>query len=186
MSLWRRICEWGTTRDEIAADWPCDRRARPGEVSYFRGVDVDAEPARVFRWLCQLKAAPYSYDWLDNGGRQSPRRLTPGLERLATGQRVMAIFELVDFVRDRSMTLVSGDSAWLGRVVVTYQALPRAGGGTRLLARLRITYRNHPIGWLARLGLPFGDWIMMRKQLLTLKELAEATADGAQAEGSGP
>jgi hypothetical protein len=177
MPFWHRIRRWGTRVDEIAAVWPCDDRARPGEISYFRAIDVEAEPERVFRWLCQLKIAPYSYDWIDNRGRQSPRQLTPGAEHLSIGQRVMVIFELIGFAQDRSMTLLTRDSAWLGQVLVSYQTLPQEGG-TRLLARLRVTYPNHPLGWFARFALPVGDWVMMRKQFLTLKALAEAEAGG--------
>jgi hypothetical protein len=54
-------------------------------------VTVHASPA-VVRWLCQLRAAPYAYDWLDNWGKQSPRQLIPGLENLKLGQTVMTIF----------------------------------------------------------------------------------------------
>ena len=175
MSFWRIICFWGARDQEVSGAWPCDDLAEPGDVSYFRAVDVAADPECVYRWLCQLKVAPYSYDLLDNGGRRSPRQLSPGAEHLAVGQRVMSIFKLVSFVPDRSMTLRSRGSRWLGEVRVTYQTLP-AGEGTRLIARLRVNYAAHPIGWIARVALPFGDWIMMRKQLLTLKELAEANA----------
>jgi len=161
------------------------RRARAAhEFSVFRAIDVDAESARVFRWLCQLKVAPYSYDWLDNAGRQSPRRLTEGVDDLEVGQRVMSIFELVDFETDRFMTLATRGSRFLAPIIVTYQTLPRAGSlphseGTRLIARLRMAFPTHFLGQFVRNGLCFGDWIMMRKQFLTLKALAEAEGDVA-------
>src|SRR3989442_14397603 len=82
-------CPWGSTAAERAQPFPCAGLVPEPAAALFRAVDV-AAPARVlFPWLCQLRVAPYSYDWIDNLGRQSPRRLTPGLERLALGQRVM-------------------------------------------------------------------------------------------------
>ncbi len=97
---------WGSTAAERGASFPCDAYVTDADAAYFRAVDVDAPFAVVFRWLCQLKAAPYSYDWIDNLGRRSPRRLTPDLERLARGQRVMTIFELVEFEHDRHLTII--------------------------------------------------------------------------------
>lgn len=145
------------------------------EAVYYRGVDVKAPPEVVFRWLCQLRAAPYSYDWLDNFGRRSPRTLTPGLENLSVGQRVMTIFELVSFESLRHMTIrIRSRSAreLFGDVIVSYVVEP-SPGGCRLLAKLAVRYPRNLWGRLMRIVLPPGDLIMMRKQLLTLRELAE-------------
>ena len=73
------------------------------DAALFRGVTVAASTTVLFRWLCQIRIAPYSYDWLDNGGRRSPPTLTPGLDVLVKGQRVMTIFDLVAFEPDRSI-----------------------------------------------------------------------------------
>lgn len=178
MSFWHRVCYWGTRPDEIKSAWPCDSRAEPGEVSVYRAIDVDAPPDRVFRWLCQLKVAPYSYDWLDNAGRRSPDRLIEGVDHLAVGQRVMSIFKLVDFETNRFMTLETKGIGPFGPVTVTYQTLPGSDSdvdstGTRLIARLRMAFPRNILGDATRIGLSFGDWIMMRKQFLTLKALAE-------------
>src|SRR5215467_14289890 len=88
---------WGTTEAERELPFPCDRWLADADDALFRAVDVEAPAAVFFRWLCQLRVAPYSYDWIDNLGHQSPRRLTPGLDALAVGQRVMSLFELVEF-----------------------------------------------------------------------------------------
>ncbi|MGH3475249.1 MAG: hypothetical protein ACRD0R_03375 [Acidimicrobiales bacterium] len=163
---------WGSTVEERAASYPCDELIdRPDRVLY-RAVDVAASAELVFRWICQLRAAPYSYDWIDNFGRRSPRRLTPGLEELEPGQRVMTIFRLASFEDGHSITLDSG-SALFGRFVVTYVAVSRGDQRSRLVVKLAFSAPPGICGLAVRKLLPMGDLVMMRKQLLTLKALAE-------------
>lgn len=168
---------WGTRAEEVTASYPCDDLCPRAEASYFRSVTVEAPAQVAFRWLCQLRVAPYSYDWIDHWGRRSPRHLTPGLERLGVGQRVMRIFELQAFELGRSLTIVNrvrgGARGLFGEVWVSYLVVPETEGSCRLLAKVLVGYPEGPVGWLARRLLPAGDWIMMRRQLLNLKALAE-------------
>ena len=156
--------------------FPCDRFLSEAGGEYFRAVGVAAPAHVMFRWLCQLKVAPYSYDLVDNFGRRSPRELTPGVENLARGQRVMTIFEIADFQEDEHLTLTLGDPRALslfGRVALSYVVLPVSEDSCRLVAKLRVLYPGRPPGSWMRWFLPWGDLLMMRKQLLTLKHLAE-------------
>ena len=167
------VREWGSTPADRALDFACDRFLdRPDDV-LFRAVAVDAAPATVFRWLCQMRVAPYSYDWIDNWGRESPRTLTPGLDDLAIGQRVL-IFDLVAFEAPHHLTLrLRNGQAVFGDVAITYRVVPQANGTSRLVAKLLVRYPPGVVGWLSRWWLPAGDLVMMRKQLLNLKALAE-------------
>lgn len=169
---------WGVEPAEKALDFACDHLPEPFDADYYRGVTVEASPAAVFRWLCQLRAAPYSYDWIDNWGRRSPRQLIPGLEVLAVGQTVMTIFELIDFEKDVHLTIRikpgTPPERLFGDVAGTYRIVPRSGGTCRLLAKLRVRYPRGLWGWLTKRFLPPGDLIMMRRQLLNLKCLAES------------
>ena len=169
------IKDWGSTASERGASYPCDPMLNAADDALFRAVDVAASPAVVFRWLCQLRAAPYSYDWIDNGGRRSPRELTPGLEALEVGQRVMRIFRLESFEPGRHLTLVLDDprgQRLFGDIVVTYQVNP-APRGSRIVAKYLIRRPGGGVRKALAGLLPAGDLIMMRKQLLTLKALAE-------------
>lgn len=153
---------WGATASERTATLPCDALS-PLSVQADRAISIDAPPQTVFAWLCQLRIAPYSYDILDNFGRRSPRRRDSELTRLHVGQRFMTLFTLHSFVYDEHITLRAKG------VAVTYAVRPD-GGGSRLHARVRFAGPR----LLARL-LALGDLVMMRKQLLTLKSLAEQT-----------
>lgn len=169
---------WGTEPEERRRAFPCDGiLPRPDHVLY-RGITINTKPEVIFRWLCQMRVAPYSYDWIDNGGRESPRTLTPGLEKLATGQSVMRIFTLVAFEQDHHLTLrlkpKSAASRTFGDIAVSYEVVPISNNACRLLVKLIARYPSSLRGKLMRAVLPWGDLIMMRRQLLNIKQLAEA------------
>ena len=152
---------WGATSSERTEAMPCDPLASDAAIRADRAISIDAPPAIVFAWLCQLRVAPYSYDILDNFGRRSPRRRDPELMNLGVGQRFMTLFTLHSFADGRHITVRTN------RVAVTYAVQPR-GAGARL--HVRVLFEGpRLIGRLAALG----DLVMMRKQLLTLKSLAE-------------
>jgi hypothetical protein len=171
---------WGTTAAERALPFPCDRLIPAPDAALYRGVSVAAPAAVVYRWLCQLRVAPYSYDWIDNLGRQSPRRLTPGLDDLAVGQEVMRIFTLAGFERNRHLTIRTKPQITILQLVEdlagTYLVVPAEGDTCRLLVKLVVRYPPGLAGRLAGWFLPWGDLVMMRRQLLNLKKLAERSA----------
>lgn len=177
------VTQWGSTSAERARPYPCDRFLGPPETTLFRAIDVAAPASASFRWLCQLRVAPYSYDLLDNFGRRSPRELTPGMERLEVGQRVMTIFRLVEFEPGRSLTVRSG--GLFGDVACTYLADPCGDGASRIVLKILARYPGGLRRWAMRLLLPPGDLVMARRQLLNLKRLAERSP-AARAGASAP
>jgi hypothetical protein len=107
---------------------------------------------------------------IDNFGRRSPRHLIPGMDELEVGMRVMTIFRLVAFERDRHFTILTRT----GRTAVTYLVTPRGDARSRLLVRVLMRGRSAPV-------MPILDLPMMRRELLNMKELAEGTAREAEA-----
>lgn len=167
---------WGATANETRAAASTSK----GET-LIRAVTVDAPAEIVFRWLCQLKVAPYSYDLADNFGRRSPRTLTPGAEVLTIGEPVMRIFTLEDFVPGESLTLRMTDPGALrmfGPMTVTYR-VSEVPGGARLICVLDLTTHTGVVSRVRGLALAWGDLVMMRKQLLTIRDLSEATGPTA-------
>ncbi len=166
------IHDWGSTAEERAQPFPCDALLPTGGEALYRAVDIDAPPALVFAWLCQMRVAPYSYDWLDNFGRTSPQDRDPANEDLMEGQRVMLIFRLAAFRRGEHMTLFNGYGGPMGRTAVSYTVRPRPGGARLVVKMLYDISAWSPARWI----LPLGDFIMMRRQLLNFKALAERDA----------
>lgn len=148
-------------------------------VHLVRAVRVAASTAVVFLWLTQLKVAPYSYDLLDNGGRRSPRRLTPNLT-LAAGDRVMEIFTATRIDRGRLLELTLTERRALqlfGPLVCTYQCLPDPHDVDATVLRCDLHLApSTGLGAVRSTLLAWGDLIMMRRQLLNLKALSEETA----------
>jgi hypothetical protein len=124
--------------------------------------------------------APYSYDWIDNRGRRSPPQLIPGLDKLEIGQRIMIIFRLIAFVPNDHLTIAMTDprmNSIFGDVIASFVVRATSSAShdpsTRLLIKICVRYPRGLRGIMLRWFLPFGDMIMVRKQLLTLKMYAE-------------
>ena len=75
MSFWNQAWNWNATSDEEKELFPCDRYMTSEYRSLIRAIDVSASANIVFRWICQLRIAPYSYDWLDSWTMEGAKAL---------------------------------------------------------------------------------------------------------------
>ncbi|MGF1663937.1 MAG: hypothetical protein ACFCVG_16000 [Kineosporiaceae bacterium] len=183
MALPRHGAErWGVEDHEVRARYRCDEVLPDAPGRWLRAVTVRSGPGPLYAWLCQLRVAPYSYDWLDNFGRRSPRSRQAWCEDLAVGQAVMTIFTLVGFRHGEELTVRMREGrprAVFGDVALSYVVTPVAEG-SRLVAAMRVTDPPGPAAGARRRMLAWGDLLMMRKQLLTLRDLAEREERGAR------
>lgn len=170
---------WGATPAERAASYACDAFLPGPQHEFFRAVDVEAPAAVTYRWLQQLRIAPYSYDWADNFLFPSPSRLTPRASRIAIGQRMMHVFSIVTFEPGHTLTLGPRSrlaTALLGRLYGTYVVTSRGRDASRLFVKVNANYPRSLYGRLVGGVMPWIDLLMMRKQLLRLKANAEQSA----------
>jgi hypothetical protein len=156
---------WGVTEDEILRRYPCDAIVLTPVLQVWRGVTVRATPAEVWPWVAQIRLAPYSYDWIDNLGRRSPRELR-ALPDPRVGEH---------FTRSANRPLgrilsVSPEEELTDRIMgaVMSYVLVRKGDTTRLLLKVVTPGAR----WSAPL-LSLGDLVMARRQLLNIQRLAE-------------
>ncbi|MDL5155029.1 hypothetical protein [Actinomycetospora termitidis] len=183
---------WGTTPAERARRTPADDLVPHPVARWTRAATSTADRNVLYRWLCQLTVAPYSYDLVDNWSRsssaplrlplvrRSPRALTPGADTVHIGQRLLALFVVDSFVpgehltiRRRRRSAAELDHAGrtrggpVGEFAVTY-AVHDDPGGSRLVATV-VLDRTGPVVGKA---LAWGDLVMMRRQLTRLCALA--------------
>jgi hypothetical protein len=157
---------WGVSDDEVLRPYPCDEFVPAPTVRAWRGVDVAAPAEVVWPWVGQVRLAPYSYDWIDNFGRRSPRELV-GLPEPEVGER----FTTAGRLELGRIVSVSQGEQLTGTIMgafLSYVLVPGDHGRTRLLFKAVIRTSR----WLGP-GLSVGDLIMARRQLLNLKRLAE-------------
>ncbi|WP_202613697.1 hypothetical protein [Ornithinimicrobium cerasi] len=113
-----------------------------------------------------MRLAPYSYDWIDNLGRRSPRELLElpepavGDRYTTAGRREMGRIVSLEHGRQLTATILGA--------FMSYLLVPREHQTTRLLLKVVM----NPNRLLAP-ALSVGDLVMARRQLLNLKALAE-------------
>ncbi|MFC6018443.1 polyketide cyclase [Plantactinospora solaniradicis] len=157
---------WGVTDSEVSRSYPCDEFVVSPELRAWRAVCVRAPADAVWPWVAQVRLAPYSYDWIDNLGRRSPRRLV-GLPEPQVGET----FSTAGGRKLGRIVSVDPGTQLTGTIMgafMSYVLVPQEQDRTRLL--LKVVMRTTR---LAALGLSVGDLIMARRQLLNLKHLAE-------------
>ena len=157
---------WGVTGSEIVRWYPCDDFVSSPAVQAWRGVRVEAPAAAVWPWVAQVRLAPYSYDWIDNLGRRSPRELA-GLPEPRAGDRFTTacgrqLGRILSVEPGKQLT------ATIMGAYLSYVLVPQEDAVTRLLFKAVIRTRRWAAPWLS-----VGDLIMARRQLLNLKHLAE-------------
>lgn len=158
---------WGVRASERRLRFACDDFVEDPALQAWRGVSVGVPAADLWPWIAQIRAAPYSYDWIDNGGRRSPGELL-GLPEPEVGQSFSAtagraVGRIVEVEPQRSLT------GTIMGAYLTYLLVPESDSSTRLL--LKVVMETNPVS--ARL-LCLGDLVMARRQLLNLRRLAQA------------
>lgn len=157
---------WGVIQAEVDRRYPCDDILGSPGLQLWRGVSVRAPAVAVWPWLRQLRLAPYSYDWVDNLGRRSPRALRD-LPDPRPGDPFTRVAGRFDLGRVRSVVPGEQLTATIMGAFMSYVLVPD-GPSTRLLLKVVAAQRN-----IGAVVLGLGDLPMARKQLLTLARLAE-------------
>ena len=157
---------WGVHESEVVRSYPCDDFVTSPALQAWRGVSVEAPVEAVWPWVAQVRIAAYSYDWIDNLGRRSPRELV-SLPEPRVGDR----FTTAAGREWGRIVSVDPGNQLTGRMLgafMSYVLLPQDQDTTRLLLKVVMQTSR----WVA-LGLSVGDLIMARRQLLNFKQLVE-------------
>jgi hypothetical protein len=159
---------WNITDGEIARHYPCDDFVSSPRLEAWRGITVHTAADALWPWVAQIRLAPYSYDWIDNCGHQSPQELIDLPEpKVGEPFTTAATRKFGHVLCAEPPTHLTGRIAG---VVISYVLVPE-NGDTRLLMKLAISAPNW-VAPLLSLGV-LGDLVMARRQLLNLKRLAE-------------
>lgn len=177
---------WGATPDEVAGPMPGDGLLDGAAFVATRAVTIGAPPAEVWPWLVQVgygRAGFYSYDLLDNLGRPSVRRILPEYQTPTAGDLAAPMasppddrnsFRVAELAAPHRLVWSKPDSTWAWRLD------DRGAGGTRLVTRLKARYDAGPFLPVTLALMEIGDFPMMRRMLLGIRERAEASTLGAR------
>jgi hypothetical protein len=177
---------WGATGVEVARAMAGDDLVpHPTHVTT-RAVTIDAEPDDVWPWLAQMgyrRAGMYSYDWIDRVmgilDEDSTWRVLPEFQHLAVGDVIPMgsgpSWPVTAVEANRSLVLHIVDEG----VDITWSYLLERldGGRTRLILRVRTWLTLTPQLVPLLLLMDPGEFLMVRRHLLGIKERAEALAE---------
>jgi hypothetical protein len=148
-----------------------------------RHIEIQAGASDIYVWLKQLRVAPYSFDFLDNGGRKSPEYIIENLPPLRINSHFLLAFHIYGFEENKYIA---------GRFCV-----PVITPVNRYMKDMFIEYRIEESGTNARLWCKVRGWfncditsrgffyifsvvnlIMTKRQLVKIKKLSEMLRSG--------
>ncbi len=172
---------WGATDEEAARSLPGDDLVPNPDIAFTRAITINAPAQAVWPWLVQMgyrRAGWYSYDRFDNDGIHV-RRILPEFQALTVGDVMLTGPEggfRVEAIDPGHMLVLKIDPASVGQdlemsCVITLD--PIDDRRARLLLRCRGKFNGFFEKLWGRLLFDAGDFVMMRKMLLGIKERAE-------------
>ncbi len=168
---------WGATDEEVQRSIPGDDQVPHPMLQATRAVTIRATAAEIWPWLIQMgyrRAGWYSYDILDNEGIHV-NRIIPELQHLEVGDVMKTDaeggFTVAAIDPNRSLVLVIRNLYAQISSTIFLDEIDKEQ--TRLIIRLRANYK--PGLWTTLFYLIFepGDFVMMRKEMLGIKQRVE-------------
>jgi hypothetical protein len=182
IALFPWMDRWGATDKEITASLTGDELVPNPRISYTRAVAINASPEQVYPWIVQLgadKGGMYSYTWLETliqCPQTNADRIHEEWQDLKVGDKVLMCpndmppgYEVA--LIEPNQAIVMGhqeNGTWTD--VWQFLLVPQEDGTTRFLVRSRSALE----GWFWDVIRP-GEFIMMSRMMLTIKERAENT-----------
>lgn len=169
---------WGATKTEAAAALFGDEIVRKPHFVATRAITIAAPPAEVWKWIIQIgsaRAGWYSLDFIDNGRVPSSKEILPEFQKIENDYFIPFTPDQkngmwVKEYREHEHILWwdrKGNGTW------GWFLCPTAGGGTRLVSRLRTKY-DFSFPWVIYYLLyDLGDIVMMSTCMKGIKERAE-------------
>jgi hypothetical protein len=191
--LYRWYANWGTPGADRDRALPGDHLTPEATSVTTRTVDIDAPQNIVWSWLVQIgqdRAGFYSYRWLENLAlAEMPKveRIVPEWQSRSQGEVVWLgtprhwhgnAKQYIADIEPQNHYIMTGEADWqsiqsggFARGTWGFIVEPAGPGRSRLVARSR--YTTPPPGF------ELAHFIMERKVLLRMKELAEGVAAGS-------
>lgn len=148
-----------------------------------RLINIQADAPDIFKWLNQLRVAPYSYDLIDNRGQKSPHFIIRNLPPLKTNAHFLLAFHIHAFRENSFLVgrfcepINSPVDSFINGLYIEYRLVTK-DNYTQLWCKILGFVKKDISSKMFFLLFSIVNRIMMAKQLGTIKRLSEKLALG--------
>ena len=148
-----------------------------------RSIGIDANAHDIFIWLTQLRVAPYSYDFIDNGRRKSPGFIIENLPPLRINTHFLLAFHISEFEEDsfiacRYCEPVNPPFSLCLRGLHMEYRIEENGHEATLWCKISGYIRRNALSRFFFFAFSLVNRIMMKRQLKNIKKYSELASAG--------